>query len=228
MIELLTSKKITDENQLKLFQINKHLMQCKICCENYRELVELYDIVESWSIPDQYKVEQELQHMKACRALLRAQKKSSPSLANKIDGWLKNFLYSSKIAIKIRDGIEMTAERASMFIKETAQMNFGFATAQSATRSSETDTSLLIDEKNTSNTIKIEGKNKKQKIKVSLDAVSDTSPLIAVIPHDPELAAAVVELKFDKKQKIWTGEIDKLKEGEYDLLIEPTKNTNGE
>ena len=48
MIELLTVKRIEDDNCARLFNINMHLMLCCCCSERYRKLVKLYDIIEAY------------------------------------------------------------------------------------------------------------------------------------------------------------------------------------
>ena len=219
MIELLTSERISDENRTRLFQINTHLLKCSSCGESYRKLAKLFDVVESWSLPGQYEAEQKLQHMKTCLALLRAQKTAAPSLVSRIDSWIKNFVDSSaNISVKIRNGIKMTVDKACMFVDESTRMNFGYANLAAARgEPPKTDINLLIDKDNAENRIKIDGQ---RVIKISLAAVSDKAPLVAIIPHDTSLAATVVELSYDGEQKLWAAELCDLADGEYDLIIE--------
>jgi len=219
MIELLTLEKITNENRNRLFNINMHIMKCGSCNESYRKLAKLYDIIESWSICGQYAAEQRLEHMKTCLALIRTQKAAPSSLAGRIENWLRNYVESRvKIIIKIHDEIKMIVDENCSFVKDSTQIKFDFARL-AAVRGEppKTDVSLLIDKENPSNRIKI---NEQQIIKIFFESVSTFAPLIAVIPHDTTLSAIVVELKYDEQQKLWIAEIDNLKNGEYDLIIE--------
>jgi len=217
MIEFLTSEKITDENRSQMFRINRHLIQCSNCGESYRRLAKMFDVVEGWSIPAQYEAEQKLQHMKICQALLRAKKTATPSLASRIEGWLANFVDSSaKISIMVHDSIKLAVDEACLFVKESARMDFRYVAA-SRSGSPKEDIGMMVDEDNEANSIKVDGK---RAIQVSLDAISDSAPLVAVVPHDTALAATIVAPIYDKKQNLWIARIEGLKEGEYELIIE--------
>jgi len=219
MSELLSTVEISDKNRSRLFQINKHLIHCKSCGENYRKLAKLYDTIEGWSVDSQYEAEQKLQHMKTCLALMRAQKETSPKLVKRIDNWLKNYVDSSaKIVIDISDGIKMAVDEACTFVSDAIQMNFGFANLAAARgEPAKTDAGLLIDKNNASNRIKIEGQ---RTVSISLADVSGIAPLVAVIPRDDVSPAIVAELLYDEQQKCWLAEIENLRDGEYDLVIE--------
>jgi len=223
MIELLTSEKITPENRMRLIQINNHLMLCDDCKDQYKKITALYDIVEGWSIYEQYSTEKQLQYMKGCLSLLRAKNAAIPSIAARIDAWLKNYAASSaKIIVDISDSIKLAVDRASMFISDTMFIEFGHAhaaTSRSLTfgETVPVDPCLLIDENNSVNQVKIDNH---RVLKISLEDVNGIAPLIAIIPHDSNASATVVEPSYCTASKCWITEISNLSDGEYDVIIE--------
>ena len=222
MLELLSSERITDENRTRLFQINRHLMQCSDCGKVYRRLTTLYDIVEGWSVYGQYESEQKLQHMKACLSLVKAKNIASPSVSKRIEGWLKNYVDSSaQIIVKISDNIKMAADKAGLFVVDSSRMDFGYANLAAARgESAKTDQDLLIDKNNASNRITVEDN---KLIKITLTAAFVTAPLVAAIPNDTSLSAIIIEPTYDNVNNYWVAIIENLPSGEYTLVIEATE-----
>jgi len=221
MMELLTSEKFTDENRSRLFKINAHLYKCDNCRESYNKVSILYEFVENWSIQGQYETEQRLQNMKASLALIKTQKSSSASIASRIDNWVQNHVFSSaKVLVAVSDSIKMVVDETCAFIADATRMELkpvavsrGLAgeDAQSSTNK------VLIDRNQDSNKIKVDGN---RKISITLSKSSDLAPLVAFIPNDIEKAAIVADMDYDHKNDCWVVEVDNLKEGEYDLLVE--------
>jgi len=222
MLEFLSSERITDENRARLFQINKHLMKCDDCGKIYRRLTTLYDIVEGWSIYGQYESEQKLHLMRACLSLTKAQKTATPSISRRIETWLKNYVDSSaQIILKIGDNIKLAADKAGLFVVESSNIDFGYANLAAARgEPSKAELDLLIDKNDVSNKIFVDNE---QQIKVTLAAVFDVAPLVAVIPRDPSLSAIVIEPIYNNEDNCWIAVFANLPNGEYDLVIEASE-----